>query len=107
MVFEAALRARTIDTGTLRTILELPTNEAVCAAVRSSTHLIVVSGLVARTHVEAGRLAPIAFNLGTRSFGLVRHRQRYRTKASVAFEALLPACTKSKGVDRLRNHEGI
>jgi len=106
-VFEAALRARTIDTGTLRTILELPTNEAVCAAVRSSTHLTVVSDLVARPHVEAGRLAPIAFDLGTRSFGLVRHRQRYRTKASVAFEALLPACTKSKGVDRTRNHEGI
>lgn len=107
LVFEAALRARTIDTGTLRTILEPPTNEAVCAAVRSSTHLIVVSYLVARPHVEAGRVAPNPFNLGTRSFGIVRHRQRYRTKASVALEALLPACTKSKGVDRTRNHEGI
>ena len=92
-VFEAALRARGIDPETLRTILELPTNEAVCVAVRVSAHLTVVSDLVARPHVEAGRLAPIAFDLGTRTFGLVRHRQRYRTKASDAFEALMPAET--------------
>lgn len=89
-VFETALRARAIDPEALRTVLELPTNEAACVAVRSSSHLTVVSDLVARPHVEAGRLAHIAFEIGTRSFGLVRHRQRYRTKASEAFEALLP-----------------
>ncbi len=89
-VFEAALRARSIDPTALKTVLELPTNEAVCAAVRSSALLTVVSGLVARPHIEAGRLAPVAFDLGTRSFSLVRHRQRYRTKASEAFEALMP-----------------
>ena len=89
-VFEAALRARGIDPKMLRTVLELPTNEAVCVAARVSAHLTVVSDLVARPHVEAGRLTPIAFDLGTRTFGLVRHRQRYRTKASEAFEDLIP-----------------
>ena len=89
-VFEAALKARGIDPASLRTILDLPTNEAACAAVRVSTHLTVVSDLVARAHVEAGRLASVAFDLGTRTFGLVWHKQRYRTKASEAFEALMP-----------------
>ena len=88
-MFEAALRTRAIDPTTLGTVLELPTNEAVCVAVRFSAHLTVVSELVARPHVDAGRLSLIAFDLETRSFSLVRHRQRYRTKTSEAFEALL------------------
>ena len=88
--FEAALRAHDIDSARLTTVLELPTNEAACAAVRSSAHLTVVSDLVARPHIDAGRLALIAIDLGARSFSLVRHKERYRTRASEAFEALLP-----------------
>ena len=89
--FAAALQARDISPAALTVALELPTNEAVCVAVRSGAHLTVVSGLVARPHVDAGRLALIAIDLGTRAFSLVRHSQRYRTKASEAFEALLPS----------------
>ncbi len=88
--FETALRAYHMDSALLRAILVLPTNEAVCVAVRSSPHLTVVSDLVARPHVDAGRLALIGIDLGTRAFSLVRHRERYRTRASEAFEALLP-----------------
>lgn len=88
--FEAALRRYNINSARLTVALELPTNEAACAAVRSSAHLTVVSDLVARPHIDAGRLALIAIDLGTRSFVLVWHKERYRTKASEAFEALLP-----------------
>lgn len=88
--FEAALRERGVDPARLATALELPTNEAVCVAVRSSTHLTVVSDLVARPHIDAGRLALIAIDLGTRVFSLVRHKERYRTRASEALEAQLP-----------------
>jgi DNA-binding transcriptional LysR family regulator len=88
--FEVALRAYDIDSARLTVALELPTNEAACAAVRSSAHLTVVSDLVARPHIDAGRLALIAIDLGARSFTLVRHKERYRTRASEAFEALLP-----------------
>ncbi|MGA2639082.1 LysR substrate-binding domain-containing protein [Methylocella sp.] len=88
--FEAALRAHDIDPAMLTAPLELPTNEALCVAVRSGTHLTVVSDLVARPHVDAGRLALIAIDLGTRAFSLVRHKQRYRTGASEAFETQLP-----------------
>ena len=92
--FEAALLARDIDAALLTSALELPTNEAVCTAVRSSDHLTVVSDLVARPHVDAGRLALIAVDLGTRAFSLVRHKERYRTRASEAFEARLPSATE-------------
>lgn len=92
--FEAALLAHDIDAALLTCALELPTNEAVCTAVRSSDHLTVVSDLVARPHVDAGRLALIAVDLGTRAFSLVRHKERYRTRASEAFEARLPSATE-------------
>ena len=88
--FEAALRLRAVDPAVLQVALELPTNEAVCVAVRASVHLTVVSDLVARPHLDAGRLAPVDVDLGARAFSLVRHKQRYRTRASGAFEALLP-----------------
>jgi DNA-binding transcriptional LysR family regulator len=89
--FEAALAARGLDATRLIVTLELPTNEAVCVAVRASGHLTVVSDLVARPHIDAGRLAPVAVDLGARPFFLVRHKQRYRTHASQAFEASLPS----------------
>ena len=102
--FEAALRARGLDATLLRATLELPTNEAVCVAVRASGHLTVVSDLVARPHIDAGRLAPVAVDLGARAFTLVRHRQRYRTRASEAFEALLPKpAASAPGLSPARN----
>ena len=88
-VFETTLRARNIDPAKLSTMLEVPSNEAACVAVRVGRHLTVVSELVARPHIDAKRLALVAVDLGTRAFTLIRHRQRYRTKASEAFEALL------------------
>jgi hypothetical protein len=36
----------------------------------------------------------IAVDLGTRAFSLVRHKERYRTRASEAFEARLPSATE-------------
>ncbi len=88
-VFEAALRAAGVQPESLSVTLTLPSNEAVCAAVVGSECLTVVSELVARPHIEAGRLHRIAYAPARRSFALVRHKERFRSKASVAFEALL------------------
>ena len=88
-MFEQAIRGRGIDPSTLDIVLELPTNEAVCAAVRASPCLTVVSNLVARPHIEAGRLKELRTALPARHFALLRHKERYKTKASVAFEALV------------------
>lgn len=89
-VFESALRAQSIDPAALMVTLELPTNEAVCAAARAGALLTVVSELVARPHIDAHRLTLIPFDLDTRAFSFVRHKERYRTKAAQAFEAMLP-----------------
>jgi hypothetical protein len=67
-------------------VLELATNEAVWVAIRFGTHLTVVSDVAARPHVDARRLARIAIDLDARAFSLVRRGQRYRTRASKAFE---------------------
>ena len=88
-VFEATLESRGIDPALLECTLTLPTNEAVCAAARVCHDLTVVSELVARPHVEAGRLETIAFPLDIRPFGMIRHKERYQTKAALAFQTLL------------------
>ena len=88
-VFGRALRADGIDPDALDVVLEFPTNEAVCAAVRSGPCLTAVSNLVARPHIEAGRLKEVRYTLPSRHFALLRHKERYRTKASLAFEALV------------------
>jgi DNA-binding transcriptional LysR family regulator len=88
-VLEAAMRAAGIRPESLSVTLVLPTNEAVCAATIGSGCLAAVSELVARPHLEAGRLRRIDYALPVRRFALVRHKQRFRTKAALAFEALL------------------
>ena len=93
-VFEAAMRDAGVDPASLDIALVLPTNEAVCAAVAGSDCITVVSDLVARPHVEAGRLRIVAYALPARSFALVRHKERYRTKAALAFEAMLEAAAR-------------
>lgn len=92
--FEAAMRAAGVDPARLDVALVLPTNEAVCAAVGAGGCLTVVSELVARPHIEAGRLVSIDHALPERRFALLHHKERYRTKAATAFETLLDAAAK-------------
>lgn len=88
---ETALAAHGIAPAGLNVALELPSNEALCSAVEAGTLVAVVSELVAAPRLAAGRLRHIAFALPPRAFSLVRHRERHRTKASLAFEAMIPA----------------
>lgn len=55
-VFEAALKARAIDPRNLNVILELPSNEAVLSAVRSSACATALSESVVAPFVENGQL---------------------------------------------------
>ncbi|MCX5571429.1 LysR family transcriptional regulator [Kaistia nematophila] len=88
-VFEAALTARGIQPETLQVDMELPSNEAVRAAVETGEHATVVSELVASPHIEAGKLARVAFEMTPRAFSMVWHKERYRSKAARALETLL------------------
>lgn len=86
---ETAMRAGGTEPERLAVALTLPTNEAVCAAVIGSACLTAVSDLVAQPHIDAGRLVRIDHPVPARRFALVRHKERFRTRVSVAFEALL------------------
>jgi len=93
-VFEAALRAAGLKPEGLSVKLTLPTNEAACAAVARSQCLTVVSELVALPYLQSGRLRRIGYALPPRRFALIRHKERFRSKAALAFEALLLAEAK-------------
>ncbi len=84
-VFEAALERLGLA-GQLRVVLELPSNEAVRAAVEAGGGATVISASVAAPGLEAGLLHHVRLDLADRSFDLLRHRERH---ASGAAEALL------------------
>jgi DNA-binding transcriptional LysR family regulator len=87
--FESALRANGIEPAALNVAIVLPSNEAVLSAVESGIFAAVVSELVAAHHLDAGRLVRVGFDLPPRSFRIIRHRERYRTKASLALEEMV------------------
>lgn len=78
-----------LDEALLDIALSLPSNEAVRSAVLCGDALTAVSEFVVRDDLSAGRLVPIAFDLPERAFRLLRHKERYRSKAALAFESLL------------------
>ena len=87
--FEAALRARGPGLDRLRIALELPSNEAVRAAVEAGAGAAAVSELVAASGLRSGTLAHVGLRLPPRTFHAVRHRERYRSRAGAAFFALI------------------
>jgi DNA-binding transcriptional LysR family regulator len=88
--FESALRANGIEPAALNVAIELPSNEAVLSAVEFGMFVTVVSELVAARHFDARRLVRVGFDLPPRSFSIIRHRERYRTRASLALEEMIP-----------------
>jgi DNA-binding transcriptional LysR family regulator len=89
-VFEAALLKHGIDPRALSVSLQLPSNEAVRAAVESGVGATAISESVAGLHLSAGRLIRVNFELAPRDFIMLRHKERYRSLASTAFEEILP-----------------
>lgn len=89
--FEAAMRRRGIDPQDLNVLLELPSNEAVLAAVQAGGGVTAVSAAVAACGLDAGRLAVIDPDLAERPFQLLRHADRHPTRAAAAFVAFLAA----------------
>ncbi|MDB5368831.1 MAG: putative RuBisCO operon transcriptional regulator [Roseomonas sp.] len=84
--FELLLPRYGIPPATLDVALELPSNEAVLAAVEAGGGAAVVSERAAAPHLAAGLLACAGVALPPRSFKALRHKERY---ASGAGRALL------------------
>ncbi len=90
-VFEAELARQGVDVAALRVALTLPSNEAVRAAVMTGRYAAGLSELVAAPYIAGGLLARAPLALPPRGFFLLRHRERYRSKAAQAFGELLRA----------------
>ncbi len=82
---EQALAALGCDVATLPVTMTLPTNEAVLHAVESGAGAAGLSEHVARGSRDSGRLVAAALELPSRSFGMLWHRERHRTRAAATF----------------------
>jgi DNA-binding transcriptional LysR family regulator len=83
--FEQALKASGADPSRLNVMMELPSNEAVLAAVEGGASLTAVSELAAAPHLAAGLLARLRFDLTGRIFELLTARERGQNHAAQAF----------------------
>jgi DNA-binding transcriptional LysR family regulator len=90
-VFEAALHDFGVPPDSLRIALELPSNEAVRAAVEAGLGATVISASVAVSSLEAGLLHQVRLDLPEREFHVVRHVERHRSKAADALLAIVTA----------------
>ncbi|MCI4679648.1 LysR family transcriptional regulator [Rhodoblastus acidophilus] len=87
--FEEAIQSLAPIERTRRIVLELPSNEAVRAAVEAGAGLAVMSSLVARASIKAGALVQLPFALPKRPFYVLSHRQLYTSRAAKAMLALM------------------
>ncbi|WP_189047206.1 LysR family transcriptional regulator [Aliidongia dinghuensis] len=88
-VFEQALAAFGLASGSLRVALELPSNEAVRAAVEAGLGATALSASVAASSIEAGLLCPVPIPLPERAFHVLHHAERYRSHAAERLLALI------------------
>jgi DNA-binding transcriptional LysR family regulator len=92
--FEEALTDIGIDPRRLKVPLDLPSNESVRAAVEAGMGATALSASVAAPSIEAGLLAQVSFRLPERAFTVLRHRERYRSRAADAFLAMVRAARR-------------
>jgi DNA-binding transcriptional LysR family regulator len=90
-LFEKALAGFGLKMSDLKLSLELPSNEAIIAAVQAGAGATVVSALAASLALKAGMLRRVGLELPGRSFHALRHRQRYLSHAGHAFLELTGA----------------
>ena len=99
--FEEALTAIGIDPGTLPIAMELPSNEAVRAAVEAGLGATAISASVAAPSLENGLLRRADFRLPERSFNVVRNEGRYQSRAAQVLLGLIDN-TSPRTASRIR-----
>jgi DNA-binding transcriptional LysR family regulator len=85
---ETGLRAVGVDPAQLNVALTLPSNEAVLAAAEAGAGAAALSESVAASALARGTLVRVQFDLPSRDYRLIRHKERYRTRASDVFVTL-------------------
>jgi DNA-binding transcriptional LysR family regulator len=90
-VFEDALAGFGVDPERLDVWMELPSNEAVRAAVEAGAGATVISRLVAAAGIASGSLVELPVALPERCFTVLRHVARRRSRAETALLELIRA----------------
>jgi DNA-binding transcriptional LysR family regulator len=75
----------------IRVAMELPSNEAVCAAVVAGAGASIISRLVATALIGNGDLIALDAQLPTRRFVMLRHKERYATRAAREMSQMIMA----------------
>lgn len=86
--FEAALAQRGLVVDDLDIGLVLPSNEALRTAVEAGAGAAVMARGVVASGLASGVLVEIPLDLPPRAYSLLRHRERYRSRAGEAFLSL-------------------
>lgn len=87
--FENAMAAAGIAAAQLNVVLELPSNEAVRAAVASGPYAAMLSALVVAGQLASGSLREVPFAMPPRGFFLLRHRSRSLSAAAAALQQMI------------------
>ncbi len=85
ILFEAAMSGLGIAVPELDIVLELPSNEAVRAAVLDGAGAALLSKLVVAVPLKSGTLVALNLALPKRQFFALRHKERYVTQAEQEF----------------------
>lgn len=88
-MFESALHKAGLSLADLRVTMELPSNDAVRAAVEAGMGATVISASVVASAIEAGLLHRVKLDLPERAFYVLRHRERTYGRAAEALLALI------------------
>ena len=87
--FAKALNTLGVPYSKLNIAIELPSNEAVLAAVRAGAGATVLSARVCADAIKAGTLKRLPVTIAPRAFYAVQHGDRYRSRAVTALLEIL------------------
>ncbi len=96
-LFEQALAKAGVRLADIDLVLELPSNEAVRAAVEDGTGAAVLSKLVVASSLASGSLVALDFAVPTRQFFALRHKERSITQAERELYKLIEHSPKPAG----------
>lgn len=88
-VFDAEIARLGLETARLRQLLELPSNEACIAAVKTGRGATVLSALAAAPHLAQGWVFEAGFPFPARTFSVIGHRARHRSRHARNFIAMM------------------
>jgi DNA-binding transcriptional LysR family regulator len=96
-LFEDAMARAGLRMAELDVILELPSNEAVVAAVKDGAGAAILSKLVVAALLDSGSLVALDFALPKRRFFVLRHQERSITQAERELYKLIDSLPHAAG----------